>query len=119
MKITAYVEAKRQMAALNAQIQGLEQDPQFKALERAEQQLRAIMEAQSLSAEDLAALLQLLEPDLVIRVGQRGKPARKLRRYRNPHTGEEVASRGGNDRILKQWRETYGYATVKAWVLDD
>ena len=44
----------------------------------------------------------------------RGKWA--VRTYVNPHTGEEVRSRGPNHRVLNEWRAKYGCEAVEQWV---
>lgn len=40
---------------------------------------------------------------------------RKLRVYTNPHTGEEVKTRGANHRTLNEWRTQYGRDAVDQW----
>lgn len=41
--------------------------------------------------------------------------AKSMRRYRNPHTGEVVDTRGSNHNRLKAWKEAYGADTVTSW----
>ncbi len=41
---------------------------------------------------------------------------RALKQYRNPHTGEVIATRGGNHKILKEWKAKYGGSTVESWL---
>ncbi|WP_156510912.1 histone-like nucleoid-structuring protein, MvaT/MvaU family [Pseudomonas sp. p21] len=41
--------------------------------------------------------------------------AKSMRRYRNPHTGEVVETRGSNHNRLKAWKEQYGSAAVTSW----
>ncbi len=41
--------------------------------------------------------------------------AKSMRRYRNPHTGEVVETRGSNHNRLKAWKEEYGADTVTSW----
>lgn len=40
---------------------------------------------------------------------------RRLVQYRNPHTGEVVESKGGNNKMLREWRETWGEDKVAEW----
>lgn len=40
---------------------------------------------------------------------------RKLKRYTNPHTQEEIDTKGGNHSGLKAWKEQYGASTVESW----
>lgn len=54
--------------------------------------------------------------------GNKGKEAqgtksrrKKLRVYTNPHTGQEVKTRGANHRVLNEWRAQYGKEVVDQW----
>lgn len=38
-----------------------------------------------------------------------------LRRYRNPHTGEVVETRGSNHCRLRAWKHQYGAEVLPAW----
>ncbi|WP_397453643.1 histone-like nucleoid-structuring protein, MvaT/MvaU family [Pseudomonas sp. NA-150] len=38
-----------------------------------------------------------------------------LRRYRNPHTGEVVETRGSNHCKLREWKHQYGAEVLPAW----
>ncbi|MNJ69786.1 hypothetical protein D3C77_661760 [compost metagenome] len=41
---------------------------------------------------------------------------REVKRYKNPHSGEIVETKGGNHKILKQWKQEHGSDTVESWV---
>lgn len=41
---------------------------------------------------------------------------RQVKVYKNPHTGEVVESKGGNHKILKEWKAEHGSATVESWL---
>ncbi|MEX5688894.1 histone-like nucleoid-structuring protein, MvaT/MvaU family [Pseudomonas silesiensis] len=41
-----------------------------------------------------------------------------VKRYKNPHTGDVIETRGGNHTMLKTWKSTYGGAVVEGWRLD-
>ncbi|MEE4914987.1 histone-like nucleoid-structuring protein, MvaT/MvaU family [Pseudomonas alliivorans] len=41
--------------------------------------------------------------------------AKSMRRYRNPHTGEVVETRGSNHNRLKAWKEQFGSDAVTSW----
>lgn len=44
---------------------------------------------------------------------------RKLKVFKNPHTGEVVETKGMNHRVLKAWKKEYGNETVDSWLVDD
>jgi hypothetical protein len=41
-----------------------------------------------------------------------------VKRYKNPHTGDVIETRGGNHTVLKKWKSTYGGAVVEGWRFD-
>ncbi|WP_256219368.1 DNA binding protein, partial [Pseudomonas sp. NBRC 111133] len=36
--------------------------------------------------------------------------------YKNPHSGEVVETKGGNQRTLKAWKNEYGAEVVESWL---
>lgn len=47
-----------------------------------------------------------------------GRKKRKVKIYKNPHTGEVIETRGGNHKGIRTWKEQYGDDTVNSWVTD-
>jgi hypothetical protein len=43
------------------------------------------------------------------------KRARKTKIYKNPHNGETIQTKGGNHRLLKEWKAEWGAAEVESW----
>lgn len=41
---------------------------------------------------------------------------REVKRYKNPHTGEIVETKGGNHRTLNAWKSEFGRDAVESWV---
>jgi hypothetical protein len=41
---------------------------------------------------------------------------RRVKIYKNPHTGEVVETKGGNHKTLKEWKAEHGSATVESWL---
>ena len=44
-----------------------------------------------------------------------GKRARKVKQYKNPHTGEVIETKGGNHKTLKEWKAKWGPEAVESW----
>lgn len=40
---------------------------------------------------------------------------RVVKIYRNPNTGEIVETKGGNHKVLKEWKNEYGQDVVESW----
>ncbi|RMT06062.1 hypothetical protein ALP54_03459 [Pseudomonas amygdali pv. lachrymans] len=72
----------------------------------------------------LALCPHLVNPEKLVvasapqRQRQQGKPrkARVVKTYKNPHNGEEVQTKGGNHKVLKEWKAKWGGAVVETWV---
>lgn len=41
--------------------------------------------------------------------------ARKVKQYKNPHTGEVIETKGGNHKTLKEWKAKWGPEAVESW----
>ena len=60
--------------------------------------------------KSLRDVISLLDPDAKIGKSTRtakapaGKRARKVKQYKNPHTGEVIETKGGNHKTLKEWK---------------
>ncbi len=44
------------------------------------------------------------------------RKARNVKMYKNPHNGEVVETKGGNHKLLKQWKSEYGRDEVESWL---
>jgi hypothetical protein len=69
----------------------------------------------------LKDVVAILDPESKLGNGKPAKSggtkrARKVKQYKNPHTGEVIETKGGNHKVLKEWKEKYGSDTVESWV---
>ena len=62
-------------------------------------------------------VLKILAPEQV--ENKKTRKPRKLKTYKNPHTGEILKVRGGNQNTLKAWKKEHGGETVEGWLIDD
>jgi hypothetical protein len=46
----------------------------------------------------------------------KSRKARDIKVYRHPETDEIIETKGGNHRVLKQWKTKYGADTVESWM---
>lgn len=44
------------------------------------------------------------------------RKARVVKTYKNPHTGQKVQTKGGNHKLLKEWKAKWGGDVVEGWV---
>ncbi|PKM28795.1 MAG: transcriptional regulator [Gammaproteobacteria bacterium HGW-Gammaproteobacteria-11] len=77
-----------------------------------EEEIKALIDKYDMN---MSEVLQILSPqDTPALPGTR--KARKVKRYKNPHTGEVIETKGGNQKTLKAWKEEHGSDVVEAWV---
>ena len=41
---------------------------------------------------------------------------RQVKQYKNPHNGEIIETKGGNHKLLKEWKSQYGADEVEGWL---
>ncbi|MBI6882338.1 histone-like nucleoid-structuring protein, MvaT/MvaU family [Pseudomonas putida] len=110
---------KRKLAELDA----LKNSDEFKNELEFENKLRALLEKYGFSLKNIVAILD--PKATLVRAGreasagsQRGGGTRKprnVKQYKNPHNGEVIETKGGNHKLLKEWKAQYGGDTVEAW----
>ncbi|MBT2375392.1 histone-like nucleoid-structuring protein, MvaT/MvaU family [Pseudomonas fluorescens] len=115
------VEFRQLERSLAEQLQALEALKESAGLKREiefEAKLRALLAEYGFSLLGVINLLDpqagrsatMVEPKAVIR------RSRQIKTYKNPHTGGVVETKGGNHKILKEWKSEYGTATVESWL---
>ncbi|MFD2642674.1 histone-like nucleoid-structuring protein, MvaT/MvaU family [Pseudomonas japonica] len=106
-----------QLAALEAMKgdEGLQREVEF------EKKLRELLADYGYS---LRTVIEVLDPQasrrataaLELKTGTR-KP-RQVKQYKHPHTGEVIETKGGNHKLLKEWKAEYGSDTVESWLAE-
>ena len=121
-RISEYYEKKKLANQLTEELRKLEEDDDLKNEVKFKEELNELMEQYGKTAKDTVNVLSVIDSKVakmldgsgVSNAGDTGKK-RPLQVYRNPHTGEVVKTRGGNQKTLKAWRDQYGPETVRSW----
>ena len=63
-------------------------------------------------------VIEIIAPDLLTQAPAvtRVRRPRQTKIYVNPHNGEEIATKGGHHKVLKEWKAQYGADEVESWV---
>lgn len=109
--ITKYQNMLAELEVLKANIEKLEQSDQLKRELEFKAQLEKLMDQYSKDAHDVLKVLDMDSQNASI--GPRR--TRSVMVYKNPHTDEVVKTKGGNNRILNEWRMKYGREAVDSW----
>lgn len=102
-------EKKRIEEAMNR----LENDDRLAAEMVFLSELEALMEKHGKTGAEVAALVSPAPETEQPKQRRR----RTLKRYTNPHTGEHVETRGGNNKKVREWKDQYGDEEVVSWAV--
>lgn len=99
---------------LTEKLKSLSNDDKLKKELEFEKKLTALMEQYGKSTRDV---IVILDPDSKLPPAKAApvKRARRVKRYKNPHNGDVIETKGGNHKMLKAWKEKYGADTVESW----
>ena len=118
-RLAEFRALEQQLAAQLAELETLKNDDGLKREIEFEQKLRNLLGEYGYSLRNVIAIL---DPQASRRApaateskaGTR-KP-RQVKIYKNPHSGEVVETKGGNHKILKEWKSEYGSEVVESWL---
>lgn len=118
-RLAEFRELERNLAAQLAELENMKNDVGLKKEMEFEKKLRGLLESYGYSLRDV---INILDPQASRRtptvtapkVTQR-KP-REVKIYKNPHNGELIETKGGNHRLLKQWKQEHGADVVESWL---
>ena len=121
VKINDYYKKKQLMDQLAQEIQEMEQNNDLKKEFEFKDNLSKLMDQYGKSAKDVLDVLGNIDPSVrgkgdASSSGGETRRKRPLKVYKNPHTGEVVKTRGGNQKDLNAWRQQYGREAVDSWV---
>ncbi|MDR5865989.1 histone-like nucleoid-structuring protein, MvaT/MvaU family [Halomonas koreensis] len=117
--LSNYMQKEQQLKQLQGELERLENDERLKAELEFKTKLEELMQQFGKSASDVIELLDpkpAAAPKAAAPAGG-GRRKRKLKIYKNPHTGEVVETRGGNQKTLKAWKDEFGAETVESWLV--
>ncbi|WP_151883962.1 MULTISPECIES: histone-like nucleoid-structuring protein, MvaT/MvaU family [Pseudomonas] len=107
---------EQQLAAQLAELEALKNDSALKQEMEFETKLRSLLNEYGYG---LRQVVLILDPQAVAFTDMAPKTSRKPREvkvYKNPHSGEVVETKGGNQRTLKAWKNEYGAEVVESWL---
>lgn len=117
-RLAEYRKLELQLAAQMAELENMKNDSGLQKEMEFETKLRKLLNEYGRSLPDV---ISLLDPQSGRRKGTAAAPARATRRprevkvYKHPETGETVETKGGNHRLLKQWKLKHGADKVESW----
>lgn len=120
-RLAEFRALEQQLAAQLAELESLKNDDGLKREIEFEQKLRGLLGEYGYSLRQVVAILDPNAASRLAPVANEPKGNRKprqVKRYKNPHSGEIVETKGGNHKILKEWKSEYGSDTVESWLAE-
>ncbi|MBJ2256381.1 MULTISPECIES: histone-like nucleoid-structuring protein, MvaT/MvaU family [Pseudomonas] len=110
---------EQQLAAQLAELETLKNDDGLKREIEFEKKLRDLLGEYGYSLRNIVAILDPQSSSRRAPAAAETKGTRKARAvkvYKNPHSGEVVETKGGNHKVLKEWKAEHGSDTVESWL---
>lgn len=117
--INEYRATEEAIKELQARLQSMSADDKLQKELEFEGKLRALMAEYQKS---LPSIIAILDPEAksgkITRASKTTgtKRARKIKQYKNPNSGEVIETKGGNHKVLKEWKAKWGSDVVESWV---
>ncbi|MFJ4156225.1 histone-like nucleoid-structuring protein, MvaT/MvaU family [Pseudomonas sp. NPDC089752] len=119
-RLAEFRELEQKLAAQLAELESMKNSSELQSEIEFERKLRDLLASYGFS---LRNVIDILDPQAVRRqvapVAQAKSPRRprQLKVYKNPHNDELIETKGGNHRLLKEWKSQYGADEVESWLM--
>lgn len=115
--INKYRSIEEKIAALKAELQSLEGEEDYKKEQEFLNELQKLMAEYGKKEGDVISII----------TGNNTSPKKKRNKqktrtvkvYKNPNTGEEIEAKSMNNKIIRQWIESYSKEEVEGWVVKE
>ncbi|MBA1196910.1 DNA binding protein [Pseudomonas plecoglossicida] len=118
-RLAEFRQLEKQLAAQLAELESLKGSSELQREMAFETKLRNLLAEYGCSLRDVVSIL---DPEANRRatapaVAEKSpRRARQVKQYKNPHNGEIIETKGGNHKLLKEWKAEYGNDTVESWL---
>ncbi|KHL70904.1 MULTISPECIES: histone-like nucleoid-structuring protein MvaT [Pseudomonas] len=116
--ISEFRATEEAIKELQERLKAMQQDGKLQKEIEFEKNLRDLMAQYGKSLPDIIAILDPASASrtrAAAKAAPAAKRARKVKQYRNPHTNEVIETKGGNHKILKEWKAKWGSDEVEGW----
>ncbi|WP_411958981.1 histone-like nucleoid-structuring protein, MvaT/MvaU family [Pseudomonas sp. s4] len=117
-RLAEFRQLEQQLAAQLAELEALKGSSELQKEIEFETNLRDLLAKYGYSLRDI---INILDPQASRRaapaeVEKTPRRARQVKQYKNPHNGEIIETKGGNHKLLKEWKAEYGSDVVEGWL---
>lgn len=116
-KLAEFKALEAQLAEQLKQLDALKNDDGLKREIEFESKLRALLSDYGFSLREVKLILDPhAKPEVKKAHGRSQRRERQVKVYINPNDGERIETKGGNHKLLKEWKSQYGAETVESWL---
>lgn len=118
-RLAEFRQLEQKLAAQLAELEAMKGSSELQKEIEFEKKLRDLLAKYGYSLRDI---INLLDPQVNRRgalpasVEKAPRRARQVKQYKNPYNGEIVETKGGNHKLLKEWKKQYGSDVVEGWL---
>ncbi|OII59430.1 transcriptional regulator [Pseudomonas putida] len=118
-RLAEFRQLEQQLAAQLAELEALKGSSELQKEIEFETKLRDLLAKYGYSLRDI---INILDPQANRRTAapaaaeKAPRRARQVKQYKNPHNGEIIETKGGNHKLLKEWKSQYGGDVVEGWL---
>ncbi|HGY2299537.1 TPA: histone-like nucleoid-structuring protein, MvaT/MvaU family [Pseudomonas putida] len=118
-RLAEFRQLEQQLAAQLAELEALKGSSELQKEIQFETKLRDLLAEYGYSLRDI---INILDPQANRRAAapaaaeKSPRRARQVKQYKNPHNGEIIETKGGNHKLLKEWKAQYGGDVVEGWL---
>lgn len=118
-RLAEFRKLEQTLAAQLAELEAMKGSSELQAEIEFETKLRDLLNKYGFSLRDI---INILDPQASRRATapaaaeKSPRRARQVKQYKNPNNGEIIETKGGNHKLLKEWKAEYGSDTVETWL---
>lgn len=119
-RLAEFRKLEQTLAAQLAELEAMKGSAELQAEIEFETKLRDLLNKYGYSLRDI---INILDPQANRRAAapaaaaeKAPRRARQVKQYKNPHSGEVIETKGGNHKLLKEWKAKYGSDEVESWL---
>lgn len=118
-RLAEFRKLEQTLAAQLAELEAMKGNSELQKEIEFETKLRDLLAKYDYSLRDI---INILDPQSNRRTAtpaaseKAPRRARQIKQYKNPHNGEIIETKGGNHKLLKEWKAQYGADEVEGWL---
>ncbi|MEC4025535.1 MULTISPECIES: histone-like nucleoid-structuring protein, MvaT/MvaU family [Pseudomonas putida group] len=118
-RLAEFRKLEQTLAAQLAELEAMKGSSELQAEIEFETKLRDLLAEYGYSLRDI---INILDPQANRRAAapaaseKSPRRARQVKQYKNPHNGQIIETKGGNHKLLKEWKAEYGSDVVEGWL---